>query len=664
MHAFPFPEELNNLAFQQPLRYLNYAQPQPPTVGQSRQHYSNAGYQPSAPSLGGVPYPSNLQIPSNAAFHNLINQLPMQQSQSYGNYFLPRQQTQTQNVQIQEQINEQIRNAQRFANQLRLQNVADQYLNPVQNAYQPNNNSPLYLPLEQELPRQNPSTQWTDNSENNQIAAAVAAAAANSQPNSEPASRSNDPIRELYHHLIQQHTSTNPGQPIPNPQLHNLLKQYTEVAPANHEKRYLVLHPNGSMEYVDHLEHIAKQHPNYVLVNANTLLTPQDTEDPNANPQTNQIPQVDPVPQTNTVQTNPVQQNNLLPETNPLTQNNIVPQIDTAPPSVTNSTSIVPASDPVPNPANPILSPAPVLNPGAPVNPPTPNIPNIYTQAVATVTQPKPNNSSQPTTTSTLPNLQSPPVANASKTPTPNNAIITPAAPQQPSDVTSAITNPSLAPAQKESPKSNNPVPPVTTNAKVPLADATTKIAPSNNSTISKTPQVDTSQPKATPANITKNKAPSTKTNPTKAPVVSSLPTNTTLSGNPNSKTPPVSLSPSKNLPSNPTKVPLNKTPTPKKNPLISTPSSNVPPSKSPTKDPKVITPSKPESNDKQSDLPEIPEEVKLTDSELLKKIFGNDTDTDSVIFVVINPVLEKDIKTVLYPNGTVAEEVTETRLV
>lgn len=45
------------------------------------------------------------------------------------------------------------------------------------------------------------------------------------------------------------------------------------MSETKHKKRYLVIHPDGRVDHIDDLEHVAKSHPNYVLVNAGQIVT-------------------------------------------------------------------------------------------------------------------------------------------------------------------------------------------------------------------------------------------------------------------------------------------------------------------------------------------------------------------------------------------------------
>ncbi|XP_063379400.1 uncharacterized protein LOC134666177 [Cydia fagiglandana] len=296
-----------------------------------------------------------------------------------------------------------------------LNTVRDPYIDsiplqrPLQRAQYEAPLTPQYYPVQ----RQQPIRQYQPvQSQDFQVATEAHAEAGNSQGASQ---QTHNP----YHY-----TQFNAQNLASHPRIQQIL------ASTPLKKRYLVLHPNGTIEHIDKIEHIVEQHPNYILLNAGSVTPHNESKNPGS------------------------------------AQNPVVPQAPVAP--VAPNSPVTPA---VPNaPVAPAVPNAPVAPavPNAPVAPATPNAPVAPTAPVIPAAPVSPNAPVPP-----VPVAPSPPPAPVAQAPNAPTAPISSAAPNAPvapaaaaqintvptPPVAPAPFNPAPAPVKPAPAPVNSPVP-------------------------------------------------------------------------------------------------------------------------------------------------------------------------------------------------------------
>ncbi|XP_028164665.1 proteoglycan 4-like [Ostrinia furnacalis] len=210
-----------------------------------------------------------------------------------------------------------------------------------------------------------------------------------------------------------------------DPRIQNVLSN------TKHIKRYLVIHPDGRIEHVDKLETVAKDHPNYILVNAGDIVpttSKNGTVENNAVPSpskpveektqptngqsvpTNKTVEVSPINKTSTVKAEAIIKPPSAPEAVSTTTTAPLPS-STASSAPTSTPAIVVATF---GPAANASIAAPTTN--APIAAPTTNVPIVAPTTNAPTTVPGKNapttvSASNVTTTTPAPSVPAPQAA-------------------------------------------------------------------------------------------------------------------------------------------------------------------------------------------------------------------------------------------------------------
>lgn len=329
-----------------------------------------------------------------------------------------------------------------------LNTIREPYINsiplqrPIQRAQYEAPLTPQYYPVQ----RQQPVRQYQPvQSQDFQVATEAHAEAGNSQGASQP---TNNP-----YHYAQFNAE--------NLAYHPRIQQVLASTPL--QKRYLVLHPNGTIEHIDKIEHIVEQHPNYILLNAGSVTPQIDSTRPGSaqNPLAPQVPvaPVAPVP----------------PNTPPAPNNLAAPAVPAAPVAPSPPTAPVAQIPNAPNAPVAPVAPNTPLGPNAPVTPAVSNAPLAPVQ----VPEATPVASFPPTAPAApaAPNAPTAPVSSAA----PNNlaAPNAPVAPVTAATQPNAVATPPVAPAPvNPAPAPVNPVPSPVNPAPAPINAAPAPVGP------------------------------------------------------------------------------------------------------------------------------------------------------------------------------------------